>query len=95
MLSLRKRKRDINHLMHGRIYSILFVWRSREEQAWLDIVPVGREFGSKDFERLMELDSQDDATNGRSEQRTRIAKAAPDNPELPPQMVRDTLRSLD
>ncbi len=26
--------------------------RSAEEQAWLDIVPVGREFGSKDYERL-------------------------------------------
>lgn len=63
MLSLRKRKRDINHLMHGRIYSTLFLWRSLEEQAWLDIVPVGREFGSKDYERLMELDSQVAAAN--------------------------------
>ncbi len=32
--------------------------RSAEEQAWLDIVPVGREFGSKDYERLVHLDAQ-------------------------------------
>lgn len=31
--------------------------RSREEQGWLDIAPVGREFGSPDYERLMEEDS--------------------------------------
>ena len=33
-----------------------FMQRSKEEQAWLDVVPVGREFGSPDFERLMEED---------------------------------------
>ncbi len=68
MLGLRKRKKHINHLLHGRIYSTLFVWRSPEEQAWLDMVPIGREFGSKDFERLMDIDSQDAATNGQLEQ---------------------------
>jgi hypothetical protein len=31
--------------------------RTPEEQAWLDIVPVGREFGSPDWERLAMLDS--------------------------------------
>ncbi|MES2081037.1 MAG: hypothetical protein V4470_17240 [Pseudomonadota bacterium] len=30
--------------------------RSAEEQAWLDVVPVGREFGSPDYERLQILD---------------------------------------
>lgn len=30
--------------------------RSDEEQAWLDIAPVGREFGSPDYERLQILD---------------------------------------
>ena len=58
MFSLRKRKKRINHLLDGRIYSTSFMWRSREEQAWLDMVPIGAEFGSKDFERLMELDRQ-------------------------------------
>ncbi|RBA23652.1 hypothetical protein EV677_1714 [Herminiimonas fonticola] len=33
-----------------------------EEQAWLDIMPVGREFGSKDYELLGLLDIQ---TNNR------------------------------
>ena len=68
MFSRRKRKKRINHLLHGRIYSTLFMWRSLEEQAWLDMVPIGAEFGSKDFERLMELDRQDAATNGQLEQ---------------------------
>lgn len=31
--------------------------RTPEEQAWLDIAPVGREFGSPDWERLAMLDS--------------------------------------
>lgn len=31
-------------------------WRSAEEQVWLDVVPVGREFGSPDYERLQILD---------------------------------------
>jgi hypothetical protein len=37
-----------------------------EEQAWLDMAPVGREFGSPDYERLMVEDAaryaQDDCT---------------------------------
>ncbi len=32
--------------------------RSKEEQEWLDMAPVGREFGSPDFERLMEEDAK-------------------------------------
>lgn len=32
------------------------MWRSLEEFAWLNRAPVGREFGSPDFERLMEED---------------------------------------
>lgn len=31
-------------------------WRTAEDIAWDRIVPVGREFGSPDFDRLMELD---------------------------------------
>jgi hypothetical protein len=80
VLSLRKRKKRIHHLLHGRIYPTLFIWRSREEQTWLDMVPIGREFGSKDFERLMEFDSQDAATTGQLEQWARVGEAAQDNP---------------
>lgn len=32
------------------------MWRSAEEQAGLDVAPVGREFGSTDYERLQILD---------------------------------------
>jgi hypothetical protein len=32
--------------------------RTPEEQEWLDMVPVGREFGSKDYDRLMEMDAK-------------------------------------
>ena len=31
-------------------------WPSAEDMAWVRIVPIGREFGSPDFDRLMELD---------------------------------------
>ena len=33
-----------------------YLWRSKEEQAWLDEAPVGREFDSPDFKRLQVLD---------------------------------------
>lgn len=33
------------------------LWQSAEDIAWDRIVPVGREFGSPDFDRLMELDN--------------------------------------
>lgn len=37
--------------------------RSKDEQEWLDMVPVGREFGSPDYERLMQEDSGSIQTN--------------------------------
>lgn len=54
-MSARASKRRICHLFRGRFHGRI-LWRSAEEQAWLDIAPVGREFGSPDFDRLMELD---------------------------------------
>jgi hypothetical protein len=36
---------------HGKV-----LWKSAEEQAWLDLIPVGREFRSPDYERLQSLD---------------------------------------
>ena len=50
------RKQRICTLFHGRFHGP-FIWRSAEDQAWLDITPVGREFGSPDYERLSILDS--------------------------------------
>jgi hypothetical protein len=54
--SLRSIKRRVMSLFHGRFHSAFFIWRSAEEQKWLDAAPVGREFGSPDYERLEVLD---------------------------------------
>ena len=51
----RSNKQRICMLFHGRFHGP-FVWRSAEDQTWLDITPVGREFGSPDYERLSILD---------------------------------------
>lgn len=48
MTSLRKRKAAISRALLGR--SIL------EDRLWDQMAPVGREFGSPDFERLMDED---------------------------------------
>ena len=48
-------KRRIYRLLYRRFHGEFF-WRSKEEQAWLDMAPVGREFGSPDYERLQILD---------------------------------------
>lgn len=54
--SSRSIKRRAMGLLHGRFHGAV-MWRSAEEQAWLDAPPVGREFGSPDYERLEILDS--------------------------------------
>lgn len=54
-MSTRTNKRRIYHLLHSRFHG-KFLWISAEEQAWLDVAPVGREFGSPDYERLQILD---------------------------------------
>jgi hypothetical protein len=49
-----------NRIKKRRIYDrhqVSYIRRTAEEQAWLDMVPVGREFGSKDYERLARLDA--------------------------------------
>ena len=54
-MSIRKSKHRISRLRKGKFTQK--VWsRSEEEQAWLDMAPVGREFGSPDYERLQILD---------------------------------------
>lgn len=54
-MSARTNKRRIYAMFDSRFNGNPF-WRSAEEQAWLDVAPVGREFGSPDFERLQILD---------------------------------------
>lgn len=51
----RRRKERISQLFYNRFYGAV-LWRSAEEQAWLDAVPVGREFGSPDYDRFDQLD---------------------------------------
>ncbi|MDP3755990.1 hypothetical protein [Polaromonas sp.] len=54
-MSIQKNKRRISRLRRSKFNQK--VWsRSEEEQAWLDVAPVGREFGSPDYERLQILD---------------------------------------
>jgi hypothetical protein len=53
--STRINKRRIYRLFYHRFHGE-FLWRSKEEQAWLDVASVGREFGSPDYERLQVLD---------------------------------------
>lgn len=54
-MSTRINKRRIYHLLHSRFHG-KSLWISAEEQDWLDMAPVGREFGSPDYERLQILD---------------------------------------
>lgn len=54
-MNTRMIKRRIYRLFYRRFHGE-FLWRSKEEQAWLDVAPVGGEFGSPDFERLQVLD---------------------------------------
>ena len=54
-MSNRTNKRRIYQLLHRRFHGKT-LWRSAEEQAWLDVAPAGREFGSPDYERLQILD---------------------------------------
>ena len=57
-MSQRTRKRTVAERFHQRFYNIRFLWRNAEERAWMDAAPVGREFGSPDYERLMRQDAE-------------------------------------
>lgn len=54
-MKARKYKTRISHLLHRRFNSN-FIWQSAEDRAWDRMAPVGREFGSPDYERLMQED---------------------------------------
>lgn len=54
-MKCRTNKRRVLELFHRRFYGP-FRWIPAEERLWLDVGPVGREFGSKDFDRLQILD---------------------------------------
>lgn len=56
-MSQRQRKRTVKELFHNRFYNTRFIWWSAEDCAWESMAPVGREFGSPDYERLMKEDA--------------------------------------
>lgn len=51
-MSQRQRKRTVSKLFHNRMYNTRFIWWSAEDRAWANLAPIGREFGSPDYERL-------------------------------------------
>lgn len=52
----RKRKRKVTQLLYARLHHSAFRWSSAEDRAWDTMAPVGREFGSPEYERLMQQD---------------------------------------
>lgn len=52
----RQRKIRVHQLFDGRFRHPVIVRRSVEDKAWEAMAPVGREFGSPDYERLALLD---------------------------------------
>ena len=57
-MNQRRRKHTVIELFHYRFYNTRFMWRCAEENAWLNFAPVGREFGSPDYERLTQEDAE-------------------------------------
>ena len=84
-MSTRTRKRRVyaRFRLRGKI-----IWLTAEERAWLNIVPVGREFGSKDYERLMVLDEY---TKGRISEEVAIELLKIDHSALVAMVVKDGL----
>lgn len=57
-MSARSNKNRVSGLFYGRFHG-RFRWMSADEQLWESAAPVGREFGSPDYERLMREDLED------------------------------------
>lgn len=55
-MSARRNKTRVSRLFYGRFHG-KFIWRSAEDIAWDCMAPIGGEFGSPDYERLMQEDS--------------------------------------
>ncbi len=56
-MNQRNRKRTVKELFHNRFYNTRFFWWSAEDRAWESMAPIGLEFGSPDYERLMKEDA--------------------------------------
>jgi hypothetical protein len=55
-MNSRKRKQDVLQHFFARLHNPALRWSSAEDRAWDNMVPVGREFGSPDYEKLMQQD---------------------------------------
>ncbi len=55
-MTQRRRKQTVNMRFQNRFCNARFTWMSAEERAWEYMAPVGREFGSPDYERLAQED---------------------------------------
>ncbi len=55
-MTSRKRKRSVNQLLHRRFHDFRLLSQSAEDRDWVNMAPVGREFGSPDYDRLMQQD---------------------------------------
>lgn len=56
-MNQRRRRRTVKVHFHDRFYNTRFIWWGAEDCAWENMAPIGREFGSPDYERLMKEDS--------------------------------------
>lgn len=65
-------------------------WLTAEDRAWLNVVPIGREFGSKDFERLSILDT---FTQGRIDEQKAMSLLGIDREALAAMVKKDGLGS--
>lgn len=62
-MNSRKRKRSVSQLFHSRFHNSRFFWQSAEDSDWLNMAPVGWEFGSPDYDRLMQQEVSDLRSN--------------------------------
>jgi hypothetical protein len=88
-MNSRKRKFHVLRLFQSRFHG-RFRWLSNEERLWLDVAPVGREFGSKDFDRLQILDLY---SHGRLSEQEAMLHLGLDKIELDAMLERDGLPS--
>lgn len=84
-MNSRTRKRQI----YGRYRLRGKYWLSAEDRAWENMVPIGREFGSKDYERLEVLDA---FTQGRIGEQKAMAFLGIDHDALTAMVERDGLK---
>lgn len=84
-MNSRTRKRQI----YGRYRLRGKYWLSAEDRAWENMVPIGREFGSKDYERLEVLDT---FTQGRIGEQKAMAFLGIDHDALTAMVERDGLK---